>query len=320
MLDNLRLQVDRASAELLDSPPRGHLGASQIGTACIRASWYAFRWAYREKHTGRILRLFNRGHEEEDRIYRWLRATGLEVRDYTHRLVLDICGNYALLDWDEPLSEHDVDVSDSAHHIAIAKEQDVPLKQYGFEDHEGHFRGSTDGKLRFPEGFKIEGLRTIPEGWGLSECKTHNEKSFKQVKEKGVLTSKPVHYVQMQIYMHYMGLPWALYTAACKNDDALYFELVYYKPELAAQYVDMAGKLVVSPEAPKRYSNDPSWFECRFCAFREICHYDEEPARNCRSCTMAEARENASWYCKAFNQTIPPEFVKQGCDNWDPIK
>ncbi len=58
---------------------REHLGASLIGKPCERALWYDFRWATRSRHDGRILRLFETGQREEERLVRNLRATGATV-------------------------------------------------------------------------------------------------------------------------------------------------------------------------------------------------------------------------------------------------
>lgn len=74
-------------------PMRWHLGASLIGHECSRYLWYTFRWCGvesgkgfndEEKHQnlGRLLRLFNRGHREEDRYAEYLKGIGCEV--WTH--------------------------------------------------------------------------------------------------------------------------------------------------------------------------------------------------------------------------------------------
>ena len=60
---------------------RPHLGASIIGRPCDRSSWYSFRWATDKKFQGRILRLFNTGHREEQRFLEELRGIGAEVYD-----------------------------------------------------------------------------------------------------------------------------------------------------------------------------------------------------------------------------------------------
>jgi len=60
-------------------PFRTHLGASGIGRECARDIWYSFHWTTLEKHGGRLLRLFNRGHMEEGRFIAMLLDIGCEV-------------------------------------------------------------------------------------------------------------------------------------------------------------------------------------------------------------------------------------------------
>ena len=59
--------------------PRPHLGASVIGRECERALWYSFRWAYREVFNGQKLRLFSRGHREEQWFADDLRSVGIQL-------------------------------------------------------------------------------------------------------------------------------------------------------------------------------------------------------------------------------------------------
>jgi hypothetical protein len=59
--------------------PREYLGWSQIGRPCERELWLAFRWAFNNTFQGRMLRLFDTGHREEDRIINELREIGLKV-------------------------------------------------------------------------------------------------------------------------------------------------------------------------------------------------------------------------------------------------
>ncbi|GAB5501172.1 MAG: hypothetical protein PsegKO_34830 [Pseudohongiellaceae bacterium] len=60
---------------------RDHLGASIIGQECERALWYGFRWASKTDFPGRVLRLFETGNLEEDRLVRNLRRIGATVLD-----------------------------------------------------------------------------------------------------------------------------------------------------------------------------------------------------------------------------------------------
>lgn len=309
--------------ELNAEERRGHLGASAIGNRCVRQAWYGFRWAYHVRHTGRIHRLFNRGHEEEARLTRWLRMAGCEIQDYAERLCYHNANNadtgidpwYTCEDWSTEYHGGE-DVSHNPNHIALATELGQGPKQWHFKDHQGHFAGSSDGRIR---GGFLEDQLGLGSEWGGVEYKTHGDKSFKLLLKKGVVSSKPVHYVQMQIYMHYFDLPWCLYVSTNKNDDAIYMEVVYRKPELALSYIDVAAKIINSDAMPVRITEDPSWFECRFCDYRDICHKGKPVQKNCRSCVFAKPVDNGQWRCSHWNATIPKEAIPSGCDNWTSI-
>lgn len=83
---------------------RPHLGGSQIGRECDRALWYQFRWAWTPYFEGRMLRLFETGDREEDRVVRNLRDVGVTVWDRdpdTGRQVrFEACGGHFALSLD----------------------------------------------------------------------------------------------------------------------------------------------------------------------------------------------------------------------------
>jgi hypothetical protein len=64
-----------------EESPREHLGASVIGDDCSRRVWYEFRWVKFETFSGRMHRLFARGHAEEAKIIGHLRSIGFTVWD-----------------------------------------------------------------------------------------------------------------------------------------------------------------------------------------------------------------------------------------------
>lgn len=63
------------------SSHRNHLGASILGRECIREIFYTFRWVKSQRHTARMLRLFDRGNREEERFVNFLRQIGVQVWD-----------------------------------------------------------------------------------------------------------------------------------------------------------------------------------------------------------------------------------------------
>lgn len=81
LADELMHRIDSHCVNLYDDGPRLHLGASIIGGECPREIWYSFRWVYHKVFSGRMYRLFNRGHLEEKRNLEWLRFIGCKIND-----------------------------------------------------------------------------------------------------------------------------------------------------------------------------------------------------------------------------------------------
>lgn len=79
--------LDRAlEAERDATPPREYLGASRLGAACERQLQYEYAKAPVDPgkgFSGRLLRIFERGHRTEAMVIRWLRLAGfiLKIED-----------------------------------------------------------------------------------------------------------------------------------------------------------------------------------------------------------------------------------------------
>lgn len=78
----LKSDINSYCQQAYGDGPRNHLGASEIGEKCLRRLWYSFRWMHHERFDGRMLRLFNRGHKEEDRFAEWLKGIGCNLQTH----------------------------------------------------------------------------------------------------------------------------------------------------------------------------------------------------------------------------------------------
>ena len=169
-------------------------------------------------------------------------------------------------------------------------QQDENGKQFRITDAGGHFGGSGDGVA--------VGIPDVPPGMPcLLEFKTHGEKSFIKVAKEGVQNAKYEHYIQMNTYMRKMNLTVALYGAVNKNTDDLYLELVMLDTLIADQFLDRGRQLVFSPSPPKKLSESPGWFECKYCDHKAVCHLGKAPERNCRTCFYSRPGEDGKWRC-----------------------
>lgn len=58
---------------------RNHLGISEVGKPCSRFIYYKFRWMVQEQFDGRMRRLFQYGHDSEERFINYLEGIGCKV-------------------------------------------------------------------------------------------------------------------------------------------------------------------------------------------------------------------------------------------------
>jgi hypothetical protein len=192
---------------------------------------------------------------------------------------------------------------------ATVYQYDQNGKQYKVSYLDGHFGGSTDGiAIGIPE---------VPNEYVLTEFKTHSEKSFKKLDNEGVRKAKFEHFVQMQIYMYEFRIRLALYMAVNKNTDEIYAEFIQADDNVARIYIERAKNIIDSPKPPKKISNNASWYECKFCSHHGICHEDETPALNCRTCMWSNPAKEATWVCNKFNCVIDKAQQLTGCPKWE---
>lgn len=178
-------------------------------------------------------------------------------------------------------------------------------QQFNFRDSTGHFGGSCDGVgIGFPE---------APKAWHVCEFKTHSAKSFASLEKDGVEKSKPLHFAQMQVYMHLAGIERAFYLAVNKDTDALYQERIRYDAEVALRLMAKAARIIGAAQPPARISADPAWFQCRFCDHRDTCHGEAMPERHCRSCLHSTPVEDGWWRCERHGCVLSSPDQRTGC-------
>lgn len=254
-----------------DDGPRSHLGASIIGHECERYIWFSFRWMYYQIFSGRMQRLFQRGHLEEHRIFQWLQGIGFKTKAVT-----------------------------------------VDGKQIRIVFAEGHGGGSTDGVGILPTRYgTFEPL--------LLEMKTQKDKKFSVLQGSGVQKEKPMHFIQASVYGRQLGIKYCLYIAVNKEDDDLDVEVIELDWGLADAELAKAEKIINSHFPPRRISENPSLWKCKYCPAVAVCHLGAPVMKNCRSCYNAEAVDAAQWKCNKWNAIIPESEIAKGCDAWQQL-
>jgi hypothetical protein len=194
-------------------------------------------------------------------------------------------------------------------------------KQIRFTACDGHFALSLDG---VGEGFKESSQpHTL-------EFKTANDKSFKALEKDGLEKANPIYWAQCQIGMHLSGLQRCAFIAVNKNDDSIYMERVKYDAAVGIQLVAKAESIIFADKPPAKLNNDPSFYLCRFCDYKHVCHEGKPPLVNCRTCAHAtpERGGDGAWSCakglpmqtpcKAhlFNPYAMPWEVRDASPDW----
>jgi hypothetical protein len=139
--------------------------------------------------------------------------------------------------------------------------------QFGFSVAAGRLRGHIDGVIVAGPDVGI--------AWpALFEHKAINTKSWSDLVKRGLRSSKPVYWGQVQLYMAYMELAQALFTAMNKDTQELYHEVVSFNPAEAQALSDKAVGIIRAAEAgdlPPRVTTDRDFFLCRFCEYARRC-------------------------------------------------
>jgi hypothetical protein len=154
-------------------------------------------------------------------------------------------------------------------------------EQFGFSVAKGRVRGHVDDILA--GGPVALGLQ-YPALW---ECKTMNDKNWRDCVKRGVTLAKPVYAAQIAIYQAYMepAVPGlsdnpALFTAINKDTQELYFERVPFDAALAQRMSDRALRILQATDAGEllpRMAIDPTHLECRMCNWQDRC-WGRKPA------------------------------------------
>jgi len=260
-------------AKAAQEKPRAYLGMSSIGESCARKTWYRFRFAMREKFDVATLKRFADGHRTEELVIERLR----------------------LLDG-ITLVSHNKDGS-----------------QIGYKDHDGHFSGHLDGD--------ILGILQAPKTKHVLEVKCCSEKKFNELKkavaelgEKQALKKwNPVYYTQAQCYLAYHNCTRHYLVVATPGGRDWMGVRTEYDAAHAIQAVAKAKHIIQSSEPLDKISNDPSYFECRYCSFSPVCHGGDMPDRSCRTCTHSSPVAQGMWHCQRFGKQLTLDEQIAGC-------
>ena len=222
--------IDAAlETEHRSKPARDYLGGSRIGEPCARRLAYEVTLTPVDdgkEFDGRLLRIFDAGHQFEDLTIRWLQTAGFDLR---------IRGRDG--------------------------------RQYGFSVAGGRLRGHIDGVV-------VAGPDVGIVWPALFEHKALKQSAWTDLVKRGLRQSKPIYFAQCQLYMAYMQLEVALFTAMNKDTQELYHEVVLFDPAEAQRLSDKAVDIlraIENEELPPRIASNADFYLCRMCPYAGRC-------------------------------------------------
>lgn len=181
-------------------------------------------------------------------------------------------------------------------------------RQYHVELVDGHLRGKIDGC--------VIGLPEAPGTEHVIECKSHNDKAFRDVVKKGLQAAKPDHYAQCQLYCHATGLTRCLYLAANKDTDEIHAERIHHDMAFCDALIMRIERIVQAAHPPARLHDDPNSkaaFACQWCPALAVCHEGAFARVNCRTCLSSSPVELGWWRCERWGKTLLYSEQQAGC-------
>ncbi len=275
-LDTIESRID-SFMERTASGPRPHLGVSTLGHKCDRKIWIMHRWGVIEKFSGRMLRLFARGQNEEPVMAKYLRSAGLDIRK---------------TGFDQVKVSFGAHVSGSIDGVILSGIPEAPAKLHLWEN-------KTASEKSFNDLVKNGIEKSKPEHW----C---------QIQGYLLGTFDP----EFKAAYGFGNIDRALYTVVNKNTDEIYTERVKFDRARAEAIIERGKKIALSDRMPEPMNADPTWWECKFCPALDLCKGSRVTKEaNCRTCAHATAEPNGDWTCAIHPESgpIPLDFQRVGC-------
>ena len=109
-----------------------------------------------------------------------------------------------------------------------------------------------------------------------------------------------------------------------KNDSSYYTERIKYDASLAKELIGKAQDILFSEDPndfPRIGTNKPSWYECRFCGYSDVCFGKVTPDKNCRSCSNCDLIGDGKFSCNKNNdKVLSLDEQAKGCEKYNMLE
>jgi len=175
-------------------------------------------------------------------------------------------------------------------------------------DDTGHIKGHTDGVLD-----NVPGAEKTTH---LFEGKTMNGARYKKYLKEGLEKFDSAYWGQVHTYMGELGLTRAVYGVVNKDTDERDFTRIKYDEATHKQCMSIGLDILISEFPPKKIG-EKTWFDCKFCSARGICHKGEPINISCRSCKHVSIEMEGKWKCEKHDSFLDREEQLLGCGDYE---
>lgn len=140
--------------------------------------------------------------------------------------------------------------------------------QIEFKQADGRIAGHIDGVV-------TAGPATLPYPL-LLELKCLNNKSWNDLRRRGLAESKEVYNAQIHLYMGYLDLRSCLFGAENADTEELWWHVIPFDLAEAQRVSDRAVDVLRSSDGPlpRRLCNAPDFWRARMCGYADTCWKD----------------------------------------------
>ena len=180
--------------------------------------------------------------------------------------------------------------------------------QIELRDQTGHMAGHPDGE--------VIGVPTAEKTPHLLEVKTMADKYYKNFIRLGLEKSDPVYWGQCQTYCGEKKLPRILFVCTNKNTEERTYMRYEYDKDVHDQCMSIGMDILTSERAPKKIG-DSTWWECKMCPARGICHKNDTYKKTCRSCKHVNIEMDGKWSCGLYGEWLDYDAQMAACGDYE---
>ena len=187
----------------------------------------------------------------------------------------------------------------------------VHSRELGVTGITGHARGHVDGICT--------GVPTAVYNLEhLFEAKTMKHSSYVKYLKDGLRKYSSTYWQQIHSYMGHLNLPACLYVVTNKDTEARDYKIIPYDQAQFEEGERIAFNIITAEVPPPKMQNaSKNFFECKWCAFKDVCHNGVKVDRNCRTCKYWDIEPEGKFSCSAHGHELDTQRQLEGCNQYE---